>query len=126
MDKTDFQTNRRDFIKVLGSGLASVYLGGCAVAPTSLQRRTPGAYAAADKEGLFLYNHGPFDRTFDRLPQNTYSGDNPDRAHRFLWNKAQLLKSGKLPEPTESAEVVVVGGGMSGLISSYLLRDKNL
>lgn len=65
----------------------------------------------------------PIDRHYAK-PAANYSGDNPDRAHGILWDKpAYLEKAGGLPEVSEEAPVVIVGGGMSGIISAYLLRD---
>jgi protoporphyrinogen oxidase len=58
------------------------------------------------------------------LNQGNFSGDQPAKAHRILWNKDSYLKSkGGIPAPTESASVVIVGGGISGLSSAYSLRD---
>lgn len=54
-----------------------------------------------------------------------FSGDEPTRAHSILWNKSEHLASigGKYPEPSEKVPLVVVGGGMSGICSAYLLRE---
>ena len=53
-----------------------------------------------------------------------FTGDMPMRIHEVLWNKVNYLKEvGGLPKPTEFVDVVVVGGGMSGLLSAYQLRN---
>jgi hypothetical protein len=54
-----------------------------------------------------------------------FTGDESDRAHEILWDKDNYIqRRGGIPAPSLFAETVVVGGGMSGLISAYLLRDK--
>lgn len=55
--------------------------------------------------------------------QTDFNGDVFDRPHELLWDKDNYLKSrGGIPAPSERAEVVVIGGGMSGLLSAYALR----
>lgn len=48
-----------------------------------------------------------------------FTGDDPTQAHHLFWqDKAKFIASlpqGRLPEATEFADVVVVGGGMGGL-----------
>ncbi|MGZ3711687.1 MAG: FAD-dependent oxidoreductase, partial [Bdellovibrionota bacterium] len=73
--------------------------------------------------GMAFTGISPVDRNYVR-PANLYSGDNPDRAHAILWDKTEyLVKAGGIPAVDETAPLVIVGGGMSGLISAYLLRD---
>lgn len=53
-----------------------------------------------------------------------FTGDQPRHAHDVLWNKAKFLaERGGIPAPTESARVVILGGGISGLAAAYQLRD---
>jgi len=54
-----------------------------------------------------------------------FSGDQPDRTHQILWNKEGYLSSKGLtiPPPSERVPLVIVGGGMSGLLSAYLLKQ---
>jgi len=83
---------------------------------------------SASVDSDFISRFGPIDREIDaRLmggPQREFSGDEPNASHNILWNiDAGVQGLGGYPEPSETTRVVVVGGGMSGLISSYLLRD---
>ena len=55
------------------------------------------------------------------------SGDSPDEAHEVFWNKDHFIKNkGGLPAPESSYDVVIVGGGLSGLSSAYHLRNKKV
>ncbi|MEQ1876891.1 MAG: FAD-dependent oxidoreductase [Bdellovibrionia bacterium] len=104
-------------IQLLGAGAASIYLGGC----TSISKNTE-PQVASDWIDLF----GPVDRSLgDHIALN-FSGDNPVMAHEILWNKkAFLAKHGALNRPVEEADLVIVGGGMSGLLTAYNLKDLN-
>ena len=63
-------------------------------------------------------------RVITDVAQTAYTGDDFTRPHAFLWQRVQRLAAlGGAPEPSERANVVVVGGGVSGLCSAYLLRD---
>ena len=115
--------NRRQFLKVAGSGLISFGLFGCA---------HPLGLPSFFKRGEETTHHdltfsSPIDRSDQNLPQNTFSGDRPHRAHSILWNKKSHLaqiQSQAHTIPTEEAEIVIVGGGISGLMSSYFLKDR--
>lgn len=114
--------NRREFIKLTGTGLGAVYLGGCATAFS----REPSQVGLGAQNLTPHSLLSPIDRTRgDRAPR-LFTGDQPSRPHRILWEKERFISSleGGLPKPTEHFEVTVVGGGISGLSSAYLLRDK--
>lgn len=54
-----------------------------------------------------------------------FGGDNPLRPHEALWAKEAFLKAqGGIPAPSEKANIVVVGGGLSGLFTAWILRDQ--
>lgn len=62
----------------------------------------------------------------DQFASLDFNGDNINRPHDILWNlDGYLAKKGGIPVPTEKRKVIVVGGGMSGLIAGWELRDLN-
>src|SRR4051794_40064662 len=103
--------HRRTFLKWLGAGALAVKtlgLAGCA----GLMRRATGKSVSGTRD------NGPIDRTVSEIAPRHFSGDEPDRTHRILWNKAGYiagLAGGRVPEPSERVPLIVVGGGMSGL-----------
>lgn len=122
------KVSRRITLKWIGFGSASFAfssLPGCQL----FSKRDPtsnGSPVAVENAGGFNFGSiSPFDRSLGDHAPSVYFGDNPDRAHQILWNKAGYLarQGGRLPSASEEAKVVIVGGGMSGLISAYLLRD---
>lgn len=95
-----------------------------------------GAFAQASKlnsKKTFLLNKkmeklfgGPqVEITDNDFYSKEFNGDEINSNHKILWNVAEYIKSkGGIPMPQESVPVVVVGGGLSGLISAYYLQDK--
>ncbi|MGZ3790591.1 MAG: FAD-dependent oxidoreductase [Bacteriovorax sp.] len=116
------KTSRRVFLKWLGAsgGLVSLLpekgLAGQLKKvhfPVHLNNQSP-----------FLKKFGPIDYKISLQDSAHYFGDRPQlKAHPILWDKSTFLKNHNLPTPEEDVPLVIVGGGMSGLISAYLLRD---
>lgn len=70
----------------------------------------------------------PIDRSIAGATTANFSGDNPDRSHRILWDVPGFLRGAGLTDlaqrtPDERTRLVIVGGGMSGLGTAWLLRD---
>jgi hypothetical protein len=63
----------------------------------------------------------PIDRSLGDVAPAQFFGDEPERPHQMLWDKQGYI-GGRLPLPEERVPLVVVGGGISGLVTSYLLR----
>ena len=107
-------SSRRSFIKVLGAGALTLYLG-----------RLPLAFSKAELNSI-IDAISPIDRSLGDVASRKFFGDeDPERAHAVLWNKASFLSSygGKIPEPKERVPLVIVGAGISGLTLGYLLKD---
>lgn len=63
----------------------------------------------------------------DLSPKKQWTGDNFDVAHEMMRNPPRLLRDPKeWIRHGEVYDVIVVGGGMSGLKVAYTLRDRNL
>lgn len=101
--------SRRAFVKLIAAGSASLYLRHAWAGVPA-----PGAATAA----------GPIDRGIGETGPALFSGDDPRRAHRILWDKPAWLAAhgGRYPAPAERVPLVVVGGGLGGLTAAYLLR----
>ncbi len=101
--------SRRAFVKLIAAGPASLYLRHARAGVSAL-----GASTAA----------GPIDRGIGETAPAQFSGDDPRRAHRILWDKPAWLAShgGRYPLPEKRIPLLVVGGGLSGLLTAYLLR----
>lgn len=111
----ELSLNRRTFIKSMGLFPLLPLLPGCHWAAT--ERHTP------EGDKLSLIN--PIDRTLNDHTPPIFTGDDFTLPHQILWNKSAYIDAiGGLPKPTRKEELVIIGGGMSGLMSAYLLRDK--
>ena len=98
--------------QALGAGAAALCLPGLTGCSPSGSRPDPA-----------LEPISPVDRSLPDAGPPRYSGDDYGRAHRILWDKPGYLASkGGLPEPSEKVPLVIVGGGISGLASAWLLR----
>jgi protoporphyrinogen oxidase len=105
------QLSRRRFIQLGALTGASFYIG--------LPRYNAfAAQAAADGEMPILKLEGAFGSV-------KYNGDDVRRPHQLLWDVEGYIRSkGGRPTTFRKEEVVVVGGGVSGLLSAYFLRDQ--
>ncbi|MBX3040854.1 MAG: FAD-dependent oxidoreductase [Bdellovibrionaceae bacterium] len=106
--------DRRDFLKLgLQSGLAYLTLNPVSqVLAQNYARRVQ-----ADPSPLRPVV-GPFSST-------NFNGDEYTRPHNILWDIAGYVQSkGGKPAVSEKRDVVIVGGGISGLSSAYFLQGK--
>lgn len=101
--------SRRAFVKLIAAGSTSLYLRHAWAGAAA-----PGASTAT----------GPIDRGIGEAAPALFSGDDPRRTHRILWDKPAWLAShgGRYPVPEKRIPLLVVGGGLSGLLTTYLLR----
>jgi protoporphyrinogen oxidase len=114
--------SRRELLSLISKASCAAYaspliFGGC-------NRLAP--WLPAQELHTDLSSLSPIDRSLEHTPaQSEFFGDTPSKAHSLLWNKAALLaERGGIPRPSEYRPIVVVGGGISGLTSAYLLRDQ--
>ena len=104
---------RRRFLSLSGSTALALSFQGCG------RRAHPPVPAFSSLDLI-----SPVDRQISGGAP-AFSGDDPTRAHAALWSRdAYLAARGGVPAPTEQAEVVVIGGGISGLTAAYLLRGR--
>ena len=111
--------NRRDFF------LATLSIGSLSLIPK---------WASGHENSpldSFLQVHGmdiaPLERVGRYGGSATVEGDTPDEAHEIFWNKdGYIAKKGGIPESSEDFDVVIVGGGIAGLTSAYLLKNKKV
>lgn len=107
--------SRRTALKIFSGTIASLYLKGCTSAQYHRNYEFP--------EGQEIPPN-PIERGIS--PTLTgFSGDNPTHGHKILRNLPDYLSGKEIPEPSEYRNVVIVGGGMSGLLSGYYLRKYN-
>ena len=104
---------RRKFLSLSGSTALALSLQGCA----RKQGGGPPVFSPLDLVS-------PIDRS-PSAGAGVFTGDDPTRGHAALWSRdAYLAARGGVPAPSEQAEVVVVGGGMSGLTAAFLLQER--
>ncbi|HVK60569.1 MAG TPA: NAD(P)-binding protein [Bdellovibrionales bacterium] len=111
--------NRRELLKSTAAGIALSQLPWSvkAFAGTSTSHFSELTRSAASPISLHT---GSFAST-------VFNGDNEDLPHDVLWNKPGFLeRMGGLPKPTESYDLVVIGGGIAGLLAAHWAPSKNV
>ncbi len=106
--------NRREFLGAAVIGGAAWYFS----------RNWPLASAGLASPGGFFDGYGPIDRSLGEKAPGSFFGDSFNRSHAILWDVPSYLKKHPAPTVWESQELVVVGGGLSGLFSAYTFRDR--
>jgi hypothetical protein len=107
--------SRREILALGGAGAATLLLSACGLRPTT---------TAQAPRARVTRPYGPIDRSLGETAPRGFSGDDPGLAHRVLWDlRGFLAEAGGLPAPEERIALAIVGGGLSGLASAWLLRD---
>ena len=112
MDDKGRGISRRVFFQTTAAGGGLLSLGRC-TSQTILATST----------SQWTDTLSPIDREAASSPQTAFTGDSPSRAHQILWDLKGYFASHTAEVPTETANVVIVGGGMAGLTMAYELRD---
>ena len=107
---------RRSALKLIGASTLALSFKGCF--PFGPSGKNTSKAPPTD-----LTKISPIDRSIGDSGARSFSGDNPSRAHAALWNKSTYLESKKTDGSVEKIPLVVIGGGMSGLLTSFLLKD---
>jgi hypothetical protein len=114
--------SRRHVLRLIGAGGLALYLepGRSMVVDAALPTAPPPTPPTAQLAGI-----SPIDRGLGDVTPAKFFGDEPEYPHHILWDKQGYLASigGQLPVPEARVPLVVVGGGVSGLVTSYLLRS---
>ena len=132
---------RRDFLRltgkagltvVVGTGAVSALgtaqaagesTGGTAAAQLKSKAKSGGAGSRGTPTARnFLRASSPIDRTLGDATPREFFGDRNQRPHGALWDLKTYFATHKVEGSDEEAAVVVVGGGVSGLFTSYALR----
>lgn len=105
---------RREVLALAGSGAATLLLTRCA---------GPGSPTARTESPSLSLPFGPIDRTLGDVAPAAFSGEEPEPAHRILWDRDAVLAAAEPPDSAERVPLVIVGGGISGLATAWLLRQ---
>ncbi len=110
--------NRRELLKFGAASLVASQL------PLSLRGAGNQAWAGVMNAGN---SDSPLVAFSGEFANAKWMGDNEDMPHEILWNKAGFIsKLGGLPKPTLSTDLIVIGGGLSGLIAAYRASHKDV
>lgn len=106
--------SRREVLALAGAGAATLLLTRCAgTARPALHTQT----APLDLP------FSPIDRTLREIAPAAFSGEEPEPAHRLLWDRDAVLAAAGPPGPPEHVPLVIIGGGVAGLATAWLLRQ---
>lgn len=116
MEHNEF--SRRDLLKLAGASTV-FFLSGCSTL-SKVFEKSPHQMVTDERFAAI----SPLDRNPRPQMGKLFSGDNPEAMHSVLWDIEGHLEKNPLPPVSEHHKLVVVGGGMSGLMSAYFLRDR--
>lgn len=125
----DKKMNRRTALQIVSVGAGGFILSSCSTSSKTSEVEVPPVDPSAENNKIFQRMEiddsdiGPIDRTFGEIAPLQFSGEQPDSSHQILWDIPGFIsRLGEIPAPSEKSAVVVVGGGMSGMLSAYRLK----
>ncbi len=108
---------RRDFVK-LGCGSLFTY---------SISKNGLFEIAKADTNtSINVSDPNPIQLlSWNQFSSLDFNGDDSDRSHEALWNReGYIANKGGIPPASEFTDTVIIGGGMSGLLTGYFLKHR--
>lgn len=129
MKDSDRKITRRQMAKDsatwLGKAAVSIYLGRYLSACASFQKSNAGISSTQANPFNNSLGFFPIEAINDSQDQVDFSGDGPKRPHSILWQRDQYISERQkdFPKEPERIPLAILGGGLSGLSSAYLLRQ---
>ena len=115
------EISRREALRRIALTSATLALPGGLLSCAGAPLRTKGGVTPTGPKPTDFEKLSPVDRYAGVSKE--FSGDSGvDRAHQYLWSRGSWTGRKAIVAP-DVAKVCIVGGGMSGILSAYLLRD---
>jgi len=112
--------SRREALRIFRDASLTLYLAGCSW-PGGQNKPVQAARASSPEIANWLKNNSPINRLLPQIAPAVFSGDAPHRAHQLIRDRSAPL-DGRIAS-TQRCSLAIVGGGLSGLATAYLLRD---
>jgi protoporphyrinogen oxidase len=112
---------RRETLRIFRDASLTLYLAGCSL-PRGQGEAMQGVRAGSPDISDWLQQNSPINRLLPRIAPAVFSGDAPHRAHQLIRDRTAPL--GDQVASSRRCSLAIVGGGLSGLTTAYLLRDK--
>lgn len=81
-------------------------------------------FSTSGKNKIAGYDYSIKKLSLSQASSKEFNGDNINRPHDILWNvDGYVDQKGGWPQARQKTKIVVVGGGMSGLLSAYFLKE---
>ncbi len=111
---------RRETLRIFRDASLTLYLSGCSL-PRGQGETFQGARTGSPELADWLKHNSPINRLLPRIAPAVFSGDVPQRAHELIRDRTAQLD--RQIASTQRCSLAIVGGGLSGLTTAYLLRD---
>jgi len=112
--------SRREALRIFRDASLTLYLAGCSW-PGGQSKPVQAARTSSPEIKDWLKNNSPINRLLPNVAPAVFSGDTPHRAHQLIRDRNAPLS--ERIASTRHCSLAIVGGGLSGLATAYLLRD---